>query len=101
VLNYQHDWLFGGGKLSAQADSKFSSSYYASVNNRTVNSYGLQNAYTRSDASLVYQAAKLWSVSGWVKNIENKTQLQYGDFPLSRVIVNFPRTYGLNVSLRF
>jgi hypothetical protein len=36
-----------------------------------------------------------------VKNIENKTQLQYGDFPLSRVIVNFPRTYGLDISLRF
>ena len=101
MINYQHDWLLGGGKLSAQADSKFSSAYYASVNNRTVNSYGLQRAYTRSDASLMYQGAKIWRVSGWVKNIENKGQLQYGDFPLSRVIVNFPRTYGATVSLRF
>jgi iron complex outermembrane recepter protein len=101
VLNYQHDWLLGDGKLSAQADSKFSSSYFASVNNRTVNTYGFQKAYTRSDASLVYQAAKIWTVSAWVKNIENKAQLQYGDFPLSRVIVNFPRTYGLNLSLKF
>jgi iron complex outermembrane recepter protein len=101
VINYQHDWRLAGGRLSAQADAKFSSSYYASVNNRTVNSYGFQQAYTRSDASLVYQAARLWSVSAWVKNIENKAQLQYGDFPLSRVIVNFPRTYGLNASLRF
>jgi iron complex outermembrane receptor protein len=101
VVNYQHDWQLGGGKLSAQADSKISSSYFSSVNNRTVNSYGFQKAYTRSDASLVYQAAKLWSVSGWVKNLENKAQLQYGDFPLSRVVVNFPRTYGVNVSLRF
>jgi outer membrane receptor protein involved in Fe transport len=66
-----------------------------------VNSYGFQKAYTRSDASLAYQAAKVWTVSAWVKNIENKAQLQYGDFPLSRVIVNFPRTYGLNLSLKF
>jgi iron complex outermembrane recepter protein len=101
ILNYQHDWLLAGGKLSAQADTKLSSSYFSSVNNRTVNSYGFQPAYTRSDASVVYQAAKLWSVSGWVKNLENKGQLQYGDFPLSRVVVNFPRTYGFNASLRF
>jgi iron complex outermembrane recepter protein len=101
VINYQHDWLLGGGKLSAQADAKISSSYFSSVNNRTVNSYGFQKAYTRSDASLVYQAEKVWGVSLWVKNIENKAQLQYGDFPLSRVMINFPRTYGVNASLRF
>jgi iron complex outermembrane receptor protein len=101
VLNYQHDWILGGAKLSAQVDSKISSSYYASVNNRAVNTYGFQKGYTRSDASLVYQAATIWSVSAWVKNIEDKAQYQYGDFPLSRVIVNFPRTYGLNLSLKF
>jgi iron complex outermembrane receptor protein len=87
VLNYQHDWLLGGAKLSAQVDSKISSSYFASVNNRAVNTYGFQKGYTR--------------VSAWVKNIEDKAQYQYGDFPLSRVIVNFPRTYGLSLSLKF
>lgn len=101
VLNYQHDWSLVGGVLTAQADSKWSSSYYANVNNRGVNPYGFQSAYTRSDASLAYQAAKIWGVSAWVKNIENKAQQQYGDFPLNRIMVNFPRTYGLNVSLRF
>lgn len=101
VLNYQHDWPLAGGVLTAQADSKWSSSYYANVNNRGVNPYGFQSAYTRSDASLAYQAAKIWGVSAWVKNIENKAQQQYGDFPLNRIMVNFPRTYGLNVSLRF
>jgi outer membrane receptor protein involved in Fe transport len=101
VVNYQHDWPVADGKLSLQADSKISSSYFASVANRGANDYGFQKAYTRSDASLIYQAAKFYTVSAWVKNIENKAQLQYGDFPLSRIVVNFPRTYGLNVNLHF
>jgi len=101
VVDYQHDWSLGGGTLSAQADSKFSSSYFASVNNRGANSYGFQKAYSRSDASLVYRAARIYSVSLWVKNIENKAQLQYGDYPLSRIVINFPRTYGASVGLRF
>lgn len=101
VLSYQHDWTLFNGTLTAQADSKLSSAYFSSVNNRTVNSYGYQPAYTRSDASLMYQAPRIWGVSLWVKNLENKAQLQFGDFPLSRVMINFPRTYGLNVMLRF
>jgi iron complex outermembrane receptor protein len=101
VVDYQHDWALGGGTFSAQADSKFSSSYFASVNNRGANSYGFQKAYSRSDASLVYRAARIYSVSLWIKNIENKAQLQYGDYPLSRIVINFPRTYGASVGLRF
>jgi iron complex outermembrane receptor protein len=101
AVNYQHDWTLGAGLLSIQADSKFSSSYFASVNNRGANTYGFQKAYTRSDASLVYKAARFYSVSLWAKNLENKAQLQYGDYPLSRVVINFPRTYGASVALRF
>lgn len=40
-------------------------------------------------------------MSLWVKNIENHAQLQFGDFPLNRNIINSPRTYGGNVMLKF
>ncbi|MGB6307613.1 MAG: TonB-dependent receptor [Steroidobacteraceae bacterium] len=101
VVGYDHDWALGDGKLSLQANSKISGQYFTSVGSRGTNDYGTQKAYTRSDASLIYRAAKLYSVSAWVKNIEDKAQLQYGDYPLSRVVINTPRTYGLNVNLHF
>jgi iron complex outermembrane recepter protein len=100
-FNYQHDWKFSGGKLSAQADSKVSSSYFASVNNRGSNAYGFQKAYTRSDASIIWEGPSFYSVTLWVKNLENKAQVEYGDDPLNRIVVSFPRTYGANLNLRF
>jgi len=100
ILNYEHDWLFASGKVAAQVDSKWSSSYLATVNNRA-SAYGFQKAYSRSDASLAYDANSHWSLTAWVKNIENKAQTQEGDYPLNRVFINFPRTYGVNLGLKF
>ncbi len=100
VGNYQHDWRLGSGTLEAQIDSKWSSSYWASVSNRASSAYGFQQSYTRSDASLTYRQG-VFSVGAWIKNIENKAQLQFGDFPLNREVINFPRTFGVNVSVKF
>ena len=64
----------------------------------------MQSGYTRSDASLGWESSGKtvqWSATGWVKNIENKAQIQFGDFPLNRLVVNFPRTYGLSLSVKF
>jgi hypothetical protein len=36
----------------------------------------------------MYQAARYYSVTAWVTNLENKAQVQYGDYPLSRVVIN-------------
>jgi len=101
TLDYSHDWHLGTGTLTAQADMKWSASYEGSVNNRGFRPSAHQDSYTRSDASLVYDSNKVWSVSAWVKNIENKAQVQFGDFPLNRNVISFPRTAGLNVSLKF
>jgi iron complex outermembrane receptor protein len=101
MLSYSHDWQLGTGKLTAQVNTKLSSSYDGSVNNRGFRPGAFQKAYNRSDASLVYEAASTWSVSAWVKNIENKAQIQFGDFPLNRNVISFPRTFGANLSLSF
>ena len=101
TLDYSHDWSVMGGTLTAQANTKWSSSYWGSVNNRGDRPYSYQKAYTRSDASLVYEAPSIWTASLWVKNIENKAQIQFGDFPLNRNVVSYPRTFGANLSLKF
>jgi iron complex outermembrane recepter protein len=98
--SYQHDWDLQGGKLTAQIDSKLSSYYWSSVNNRT-NWYSYQAPYHRSDASLVFASDKKWKGSLWIKNIENEAQLGFGDFPLNRRFITDPRTYGVNYSLIF
>lgn len=99
--SYSHSFPLGTGLLTLQADSRLSSSYWSSVNNRGSRPLSFQSAYTRSDASLLYDSGGSWSVSLWVKNIENHAQLQFGDFPLNRNIINSPRTYGGNVMLKF
>jgi iron complex outermembrane receptor protein len=101
TINYEHDWTLGSGTLTAQVSTKLSSSYDGSVNNRGFRPGAFQKAYSRSDASLVYDNAGKWSVSAWVKNIENKAQIQFGDFPLNRNVISFPRTVGANLSVTF
>ncbi|MFT3907528.1 MAG: TonB-dependent receptor [Steroidobacteraceae bacterium] len=101
TFGYQHDWAVFGGKLSAQANTKLSSSYWASITTRD-NGYSFQKAYTRSDASVTFNSSgDRWSLSGWVKNIEDKAQLQYGEYPLYRAVVNSPRTFGVNASIAY
>ena len=101
MINYSHGWQLGDARLTAQVNSRLSSSYWASVSNRASRPDSFQKGFTRSDASLVYDSGKTWSLSLWVKNIENKAQVQFGDFPLNRNVINFPRTYGTNLSLNF
>jgi iron complex outermembrane receptor protein len=101
VPSYSHSFPVGDGLLTVDLDSKLSSSYWTSVNNRGSRPDSFQSAYTRSDASLIFDSGRFWSVSLWVKNIEDHAQIQFGDFPLNRNVINFPRTYGGNFSLRF
>jgi len=101
VPSYAHSFPLGKGLLTIDLDSKLSSSYWTSVNNRGSRPDSFQSGYTRSDASLLFDSGSSWSVSLWVKNIENHAQIQFGDFPLNRNVINFPRTYGGNVMLRF
>ncbi|HTP38398.1 MAG TPA: TonB-dependent receptor [Steroidobacteraceae bacterium] len=102
IVGYEHDWFVtGGGKFSARLDSKLSSSYISSVNNRGSRPGSNQAGYTRSDVTLGYEAPKVWQLSLWVKNIENKAQVQFGDFPLNRNVINGPRTFGVNAGFTF
>ncbi|MFT3905917.1 MAG: TonB-dependent receptor [Steroidobacteraceae bacterium] len=101
MVDYEHDWSVAGGTLTAQANTKLSSSYWGSVSNRASRPDSFQKGYTRSDASLSYASSGIWTTTLWVKNIEDKAQIQFGDFPLNRNVVSYPRTFGLSVGLKF
>ena len=99
TLAYERRWQVGDGNIIASADTRWSSSYYA-----TPELYlggAQQDSYTRSNAQLRYSAAEeRWSVGLWAKNLENKAQSTYV-YPAYRRFVTAPRTYGVNAEVRF
>ncbi|KUR70824.1 TonB-dependent receptor [Novosphingobium fuchskuhlense] len=93
------------GSLTARADTTFKSSYFTDFYNYRD---GTQTAFTQSDLSLEYQSAnKMYSVIGFVKNLENNRPLTYGSFTSAGPddIFNWqfgaPRTYGVRLGVKF
>ena len=134
-VSWQHDFeLKDGALIKFRVNSKISGSYKVSdlVGSATPTFPGppfaipaytdptqayyqtplqtTQSSYTRTDATLGYTSAsgKL-GVEAFVKNIENKVQLQgppatlqpgWNDYARN-VRINLPRTFGLRVSLKY
>ncbi len=97
--------LGGAGSLTARADTTFKSSYFTDFYNYRD---GTQSAFTQSDFSLEYQSAnKMYSVIGFVKNVENNRPLTYGSFVSAGPddVFNWqfgaPRTYGIRLSVKY
>lgn len=91
------------GALLINVSTRFSSRYSGSIFYLPEHQ---QDSYTRSDASLTYQApGKSWSLGAFVNNIEDKAVLTMaGTFSLMRVdYVNLqpPRTYGVRATVNF
>ncbi|MGC3982446.1 MAG: TonB-dependent receptor [Steroidobacteraceae bacterium] len=122
-IGLEHYFNFkNGGQLTLRGESKISTWYWNSVTRFDENSttqiqangvlYPLmstgrsasssyQPGYTRSNAYLTYAFPdKQWSLTGWVKNIENKAQ-KTNSFPRNRVWLSDPQTYGVNISAKF
>ncbi|KQM20803.1 TonB-dependent receptor [Novosphingobium sp. Leaf2] len=96
---YQHDWHIGEGKITARADTYFSTSYWSEFSHAP-NSQ--RPGYTRTDLSVTYYGDNgLWSVGAFVKNIENswvvslKANTAVGDYFLQP-----PRTFGATLTLK-
>ncbi|MGC4091979.1 MAG: TonB-dependent receptor [Polyangiaceae bacterium] len=122
-IGLEHYFRFAnGGQLTLRGESKLSTWYWNSVirvdsnsnvqpqangvlypllNNGYTSSSAYQPGYTRSNAYLTYAFPdQHWTLTGWVKNIENKAQ-KTNAFPRNRVWLSDPQTYGVNISARF
>jgi len=93
------------GTITARVDSTFKSSYFLDFYNYRD---GTQEAYTQTNLSLEYAPMdKKFSVSAYVKNLENKRPLTYGSFVSAGAddIYNWqfgsPRLYGVRVGVKF
>jgi iron complex outermembrane receptor protein len=101
-----HSFQLGdAGSITARADTTFKSSFFTDFYNYRD---GTQAAFTQSDFSLEYQTAnKMYSIIGFVKNLENNRPLTYGSFTSAGPddVFNWqfgaPRTYGIRLNAKF
>ncbi len=98
-VSYQHDWHIGVGRVSARAETYFSTSYWSEFSHSTDSH---RPGYTRTDLNLTYYGKDdRWSVGAFVKNVENswivtlKANTAFGDYLLQP-----PRTFGATLTLR-
>ncbi|WP_206243608.1 TonB-dependent receptor [Novosphingobium terrae] len=98
MMGYTHTFpLANGGAIEAHGDSTLSDSY------ETTNfSNGVQYrypSYTKSNASLTYRTSRGWTLTGFVKNLENTITISgYGN---GRIYASEPRTYGVRAGIKF
>ena len=101
-----HSFPLGSfGDLTARVDSTFKSSYFTDFYNYRD---GKQTAFTQTDLSLEYSSSnKMYTLTGFVKNLENTRPLTYGSFVSAGPddIFNWqfgaPRTYGIRLGVKF
>jgi len=99
TFGYDHTFELATGSITAGFQSKVSTAYY--VTQEQYLPGARQAGYSRTDASLRYDPADdKWSLSLWVKNLENKAQTSY-IFPAYRRFVAAPRTFGISAEYRF
>ena len=108
TIGYEHTFDVYEGSLTLKVQSKLSSGYWPGVNREAATLAGgppfvtgWQAGYSNSSAFLTYDyAAKPWSLNFWVKNLENRAQMT-AVYPLMRVSITDPRTFGVNSSFKF
>lgn len=105
---YSHVWeLASGGSITGRVASKYSSGYLTSdfVNAKQFK----QESFTRTDASLTYADGDgRFTLSGFVKNLENDLQMINSPGSYSATVVNAasvaisePRMYGVRIGIRY
>lgn len=113
ALVYEHYFqLPNGGRLVPRLQTKYQSEMFLTDFNRPSDA---QEAYTRTDVSLRYEAANAWVMEAFVQNIEDEAVKNNVDlrgnqpgaggvagFPgVARAFFDAPRTYGLRAVYRF
>ncbi len=106
TLGYDHIFDLGtSGTVTASAFSRFKSAYFLDIFNYRSSK---QDAFTQTDLSLKYQPdSEMWSIQGFVRNLEDAQPLAYASFVSAGPDDNFnltfgaPRTYGVRVGVEF
>jgi iron complex outermembrane recepter protein len=113
ALVYEHSFnLANGGRLVPRLQTKYQSEMFLTDFNRASDR---QEAYTRTDLSFRYEAAKAWLLEVYVQNVEDEAVKNNVDlranqpgtggvpgFPgVARAFFDAPRTYGLRAAFRF
>jgi iron complex outermembrane receptor protein len=100
-LGYEHHFPFFGGTLTPRVQTHLESRSYFSVYNLPLDE---QTAYHRSDIDVSYASdSRAWTLSAYVRNIENKLILTNVQSPPSTFFGGYreqyapPRTYGASV----
>jgi iron complex outermembrane receptor protein len=111
--DYAHTFrLDGGATLRGHVGSHYQTETSVALNFRPP--ADVQGAYHMSQADLTFQAASgSWSVSGWVRNIEDKAVAVSAQFPPGTSatapggavyavdVLQPPRTYGATLTVHF
>lgn len=110
---YEHSFRVGNGaRLVPRLQTKYQSELFLTDFNRRSDR---QEACTRTDLSLRYEARANWSVEAFVRNVEDEAVKNNVDlrgnrpgsggvagFPgVARAFLDAPRTYGLRAAMRF
>ena len=101
LTGYTHNIPLGSAMLRAHVDWNWESSWYGDY----VHNPGTeQDAYSKGDASLTYDASK-WSVGLWVKNVTNRAVIAAtaaaGIPGPATSYLDDPRTYGARFTLNY
>jgi iron complex outermembrane receptor protein len=113
ALVYEHSFrLANGARLVPRLQTKYQSEMFLTDFNRRSDR---QEACTRTDLSLRYEAMADWSIEAFVRNVEDEAVKNNVDlrgnqpgtggvagFPgVARAFLDAPRTYGLRAAMRF
>jgi iron complex outermembrane receptor protein len=113
ALVYEHSYrLANGARLAPRLQTRYQSEMFLTDFNRRSDR---QEAFTRTDLSLRYEARTRWSIEVFVRNVEDESVKNNVDlrgnqpgsggvagFPgVARAFLDAPRTYGLRAAMRF
>jgi iron complex outermembrane receptor protein len=102
-LGAEQHWDLAGGTLTAGFNTRFSDGYTVSLNNAMPggNLNGQQAGFHKTDLRLSWAPAdERWSLALWARNLENEAQTTQV-LPFGRAQITDPRTFGLNLGVKF
>jgi iron complex outermembrane recepter protein len=100
TLAYEHTWLFeNGATVTSRLDTKISTGYYRTLEQWIP--YAWNEGYHRSNLNVTYKSPDgKWSTGVWANNLENGAQYTWS-VPFYRAQIKPPRTFGVNISVRY
>ena len=103
IGGYSHDFEIGSGILNVGIQTMYKSEYYLNALNYAMDK---QDAYTKTDFTILYMPSGNWDISAFVHNIEDNRVIQYSAFTGDGIdaynwVFGIPRTFGAQISYYF